>query len=92
MYITNPPNLLRGLTPKFIPQQTIHPHLTPPLHIPRLPQRNVQHLTGLRNLIDNTIRKRRLSRPLVRLEQHLARDLRVELETREEADAGEVQA
>jgi hypothetical protein len=91
MDIGNTLQLLRCLSPKLIPQQTIHSHLSPSLNAPRLLQRLLQHLLRLSNLVHYPILKCLLSRPLVRLEQHLARDLRPEFETGEESYTGEVE-
>ena len=92
MHIAYPPDLLCRLPPQLVSQQAIHAHLRLPLYLPRLPQRNIQHLFRLGNLVNDPVRQRFPPRPLVRLEQHLARRLRPKLEPREVADAREVQA
>lgn len=92
MHIANPPNLLRRLAPKLVPQQTVHAHLRLSLHRSRFRESDIQHLLRFGDLVHNAVLQRFLARPPVRLEQHLACDLRAKFEAWQEANAGEVQA
>jgi hypothetical protein len=91
MDITDSANPLRRLPAQFVPQQTIHSHARASLQSPRHLQRNTQHVLGRRKRVDDAVVARLGARPPVRLEQHLARHARRELEPWEGPDAGEVQ-
>lgn len=59
---------------------------------PRQIHRNVKHFLRRGNSVDDAILQRLFSRPAMGLEQHLAGDAAAELESREGADAVEVEA
>jgi len=91
MHVTDAFKLLGGLAPELIAQQRIHAHLRLWGPQPSHAQRRLQHVLRVGDLVDDAIRQRLLAGPAVRLQQHLARDLRAQLEARQRADAVEVQ-
>ena len=91
MHVTDAFKLLGRLTPELVAQQRVHAHPRLGRPQPRHAQRRLQHAVGLGDLVDDAVGQRLLARPAVRLQQHLARDLRAQLEARQRADAVEVQ-
>ena len=92
MHITDLLQLLQRLPPKLRPQQPIDPHGGPVRMTLRDLNRPSPHPFRLGDLVHDPVLHRLRTRPLVRLQQHLPRDLRAQLEPGQRPDPVEVQS
>lgn len=92
MHIADGLELVQSLSPQLRPQQAIYTHTA--AGGDGLCEFNgpLSHPARLDDLIHNAVLERLLGRPLVRLEQHFPRNLRVQLQPRQSADAVKVQS